>query len=81
MNMYSVYDRVAEKFMGMFESINDGTATRAFCAACKTGQMAQEPEDYVLYKIGQFDEDEGFFVNAQKKISDGKPNKTSEGGN
>lgn len=81
MNMYSVYDRVAQKFMGMFESINDGTATRAFCAACKTGQMAQEPEDYVLYKIGQFDEDEGIFANNQRKVCDGKPNKASEGGN
>lgn len=81
MNMYSVYDHVAQKFMGMFESINDGTATRAFYAACKTGQMAQEPEDYVLYKIGQFDEDEGIFKNNQRKVCDGKPNNDSEGNN
>ena len=81
MNMYSVYDRVAQKFMGMFESINDGTASRAFCAACKTGQMAQEPEDYMLYKIGEFDEDKGTFSNTQRKVCDGKPNNTSKGGN
>lgn len=81
MNMYSVYDRVAEKFMGMFESINDGTATRAFCTACKTGQMAQEPEDYVLYKIGQFDENRGTFASIMRKVCDGKPNNNSEGGN
>ena len=81
MNMYSVYDRVAEKFMGMFESINDGTAARAFYAACKTGQMAQAPEDYQLYKIGQFDENKGTFANMQRKVSDGKPNNANEGGN
>ena len=79
MFMFSVYDRVAEKFMGMFESINEGTATRAFCAACKTGQMAQAPEDYVLYKIGQFDEDKGTFANTLRKVCDGKPNSANEG--
>lgn len=81
MNMYSVYDRVAEKFMGMFESINNGTATRAFYAACKTGQMAQAPEDYQLYKIGQFDENKGTFTNTLRKICTGKPNNDSEGDN
>lgn len=81
MFMFSVYDRVAEKFMGMFESINDGTATRAFYAACKDGQMAQAPEDYQLYKIGQFDEDKGTFANTLRKICDGKPNSDNKGGN
>lgn len=81
MNMYSVYDRVAQKFMGMFESINDGTATRAFYAACKDGQMAQAPEDYQLYKIGQFDEDKGTFANTQRKVCDGKLNGGKEGDN
>lgn len=75
MNMYSVYDRVAEKFMGMFESINDGTAMRAFTAACKDGQMKQAPGDYQLYKIGQFDENKGTFANTFRKICDGKPEK------
>lgn len=73
MNMYSVYDKIATKFMGMFESINDGTAQRAFSAACKDGQMAQAPGDYELYKIGIFDEDKGFFANTQRRICEGKP--------
>ena len=73
MNMYSVYDKIAMKFMGMFESINDGTAQRAFSAACKEGQMAQAPGDYELYKIGQFDEDKGTFANTQRRICEGKP--------
>ena len=74
MNMYSVYDKIAEKFMGMFESINDGTAQRAFSAACKEGQLAQAPRDYELHRIGQFDEDHGVFKNTQRRICTGKPN-------
>lgn len=72
-NIYSVYDKVADAFMGNFESQNDATAIRAFKNACDSdGQIGQNPKDYVLYKLALFDEHNGTFEQCINKLQDGK---------
>ena len=73
-NMYSVYDKVAEKYMGIFESTNDATAARAFEVACKDKktQVGEKPKDYQLFKIGTFDDNNGEFESHIEKVQDGR---------
>ena len=50
-NIYSVRDNIAEQFMGGFESVNDGTAIRAFKDACNDEkQLGKNAKDYTLFK-------------------------------
>ena len=72
-NIYSVRDNVAEQFMGGFESVNDGTATRAFKDACNDeNQLGKNAKDYTLFKVATFDDESGEYWNDKRKLQDGK---------
>jgi hypothetical protein len=57
--MMSIYDTVAEVFNKPFASINNADAIRAF-----TQSLDDNPNknDYALYRIGEFDDNEGVFI-------------------
>lgn len=59
LNVYSIYDNVAEVFNKPFTDINDGTATRAF-----TNSVSKEinKDDFVLYRLGSFADNNGSLV-------------------
>lgn len=72
-NIYSVRDNIAEQFMGGFESVNDGTAIRAFKDACNDeNQLEKNATDYTLYKVAKFDDGTGEYWNDKHKLQDGK---------
>lgn len=72
-NIYSVRDNIAEQFMGGFESVNDGTAVRAFKDACNDeNQLGKNAKDYTLFKIATFDDESGEYWNDKHKLQDGK---------
>ena len=51
LNLYAVYDKVAEEAGPMFGSVNDGVAVRQTLSL-----LAEMPrrDDYQLYRIGQY---------------------------
>ena len=55
MNVYCMYDETAEEAWPLFESVNDGTAFRAYQTECQNKKF---PTDEIkLYWIGEFDRD------------------------
>lgn len=58
MNLYSVYDRVAQMYGPLFEARNDGTAARSVRAL----YAKIEPHDrdaFVLRRLGWYDQETG----------------------
>lgn len=64
MNLYSVYDEVAQTFNAPFPEANDKSAMRAFGTVCNDSAsiLSKHPGDYYLYKIGKMDEHSGDLV-------------------
>lgn len=50
--LYSIKDVVADEFGPIYEAVNDGVAIRNFS---KILQEVTYPEDFELYKVGEFD--------------------------
>lgn len=65
MFIYSIYDRKAEIFNTPFFCRNDSVALRSFEDLLKDDRttVSQHPEDFVLYKLGQFNDENGQVVN------------------
>ncbi|AXH77266.1 MAG: nonstructural protein [Microviridae sp.] len=61
---FSVYDSKAQVFSNPFFSLTTMTALRDFQSAAldSNTQIAQYPEDFVLYEIGAFDDEKGTLV-------------------
>lgn len=57
MNLYSVYDEVAQTFNAPFVEANHNSALRAFGLACTDPQtiLYKHPGDYYLYYLGELD--------------------------
>lgn len=57
MNLYSVYDEVAQTFNAPFTEVNHNSAMRAFGMACSDSQtfLSKHPGDYYLYYLGELD--------------------------
>ncbi len=57
--IFCVLDMVAERYLDPFFTINTATAIRSFARACEDPQngFAMNPQDYVLYHIGEWDAD------------------------
>lgn len=58
---YSLFDSKAKLFSQPFFALNDAVAKR-MCAATANDEkssLAQHPEDYSLFHIGEFDDDKG----------------------
>lgn len=64
MFLYSVYDKVAKTYSTPFGFVNDGMAKRDFGLAVKNpnNPIHATPHDYVLYCLGEFDQEEGVIV-------------------
>lgn len=54
--MFTVFDMVAEQWLEPFYQPTSDAAIRGFKEACNldSHQFAKFPEDYILYKIGEF---------------------------
>lgn len=61
MNLYSVYDEVAQTFNAPFPEANNQSAIRSFQSVCMdSGSVINKyPADYYLYAIGELDEHTG----------------------
>lgn len=57
--LYSIKDVVAEEFGPVFEAVNNGVAIRNFSNVLKETKY---PEDYELYKLGNYDESTGEII-------------------
>lgn len=55
--LFSLFDVKAQLFGPLFQSETDDAAKRIFIEALKSGRdamLAQYPEDFVLYRVGDF---------------------------
>ena len=61
MKMYSIYDRCAAAYMRPFYTQRDDEAIRSFRDLALDAQhpVGQHPEDYSLFRIGEFDDNTG----------------------
>lgn len=61
LNVYSVYDLKAKAFLSPFFLPQDAMAVRALIDAVEdpNHQFAKHPEDYQLFRLGQFDDELG----------------------
>lgn len=61
LNAYSVFDNKAIAFIPPFFMVNDAVAIRNFADAVNdpTHAFHKNPDDYVLYRIGSFDDSVG----------------------
>lgn len=71
--LYSVYDSVAQVWGKPFPMKNKGEAIRGFAQACSDPQTSlyQNPEDYTLFEIGEWDDDKGNILMHDAKVSCG----------
>ncbi len=58
MELFSIFDAVAERYMKPFWATNVGSAIRGFEDACKDPETPffSHPEDYFLYHVAIFDD-------------------------
>ena len=65
---YAIYDSTAEVFGRPMFLLNDATAIRGFVNALinPKSEFYQNPEDFTLYRFGEFDDIEGYFDNHDK---------------
>lgn len=62
--VFAIRDSKAMAFLQPFYSISTGAAVRAFSDAVneKGSNFAKHPEDYLLFEIGEFDDNTGDFT-------------------
>lgn len=75
-NYYGIWDSVAKCYAWVGESKNNATFAR-MCNVMekdKTTFIGQSPEDYAGYKLAEFEDETGEFVNNKEKVWEGKPN-------
>lgn len=61
LNAYAVFDEKALAYNNPFYFAHDGQATRAFMDEISndSSMLSKHPEDYKLYRLGQFDTTSG----------------------
>lgn len=64
MKLYSVKDKAVQAFMVPFTAAADGAAIRSFMDAINDTKhdFGRHAEDYDLYRLGDFNEQDGVFV-------------------
>lgn len=64
LDMFSIYDSKASAFLQPFFSKNSDTAIREFTAAVNqsNGNFQEFTEDFSIFTLGTFDQDEGKFT-------------------
>ena len=71
----ATYDKKTETFSGPFITKKIAAAMRDFSDECKNEKsyLAQHPEDYSLWRIGEYDEEHGTMKETEKeKIAEAK---------
>jgi hypothetical protein len=58
LQLYAIYDTIADVFNKPFTAHNDADAIRAFTQSFEQGNKANK-EDYVLYSIGEYNDGNG----------------------
>lgn len=73
MKVFSVFDSKAQAYLTPFFSPTNGTAMRAWDKAVneKGCPFEQNPEDYTLFEVGQWDENRGVLMNLEAKVGMG----------
>lgn len=64
--LYSVHDTVAGYYMPIFSARNDGEASRMFVQSM--GEAFSHRADYNLYRVAQFDVEEGLVESMTPQI-------------
>lgn len=66
LNLYSVYDAKVEAYAVPFFCRSDGEAIRLFAFSCQdeSTRLSQAPEDYVLFFLGEFEDQNGDVLGA-----------------
>lgn len=61
LNAYCIYDRKALRYHVPFFSAQDGEAVRSFTDLVQdpSTTVGRHPDDYVLYRVGSFDDSNG----------------------
>lgn len=69
----AIHDTKAEAYMNPFYMRSEGEAIRAFGDAIDKGDtpLSQHPEDYVLYKLGTFDQSTAAIEYLYKSLASG----------
>lgn len=73
---YGIYDNVAKCYAWVGESKNNATFAR-MCDVMekdKSTFIGQSPQDYIGYKLAEFNDENGEFNNNKEKAWEGKPN-------
>lgn len=73
---YGIWDNVAKCYAWVGESKNNGTFARMcdVMAKDKTTFIGQSPQDYIGYKLAEFNDESGEFTSNKEKAWEGKPN-------
>jgi len=80
--LYSIYDKKGERYDTPFFTSTDLFATRVFMLRMQEEKsfLKQWPEDFILYKIGDFNVIDGIFINDDRVIIEGKQIQSNNGG-
>lgn len=75
-NYYGILDNVAKCYAWVGENKNDATFARMcnIMAKDSTTFIGQSPQDYVGYKLAEFEDETGTFTNSKEKTWEGKSN-------
>lgn len=75
-NYYGIWDNVAKCYAWVGENKSNDTFMRMcnIMAKDKTTFIGQSPEDYVGYKLAEFEDETGNFTNEKEKAWEGKAN-------
>lgn len=75
-NYYGIWDNVAKCYAWVGENKNNATFARMceIMAKDNTTFIGQSPQDYVGYKLAEFEDETGSFANEKEKAWEGKPN-------
>lgn len=73
MNLYVVYDSKADVYQSLMTFRNKGQAIRGFAQGVNdpNTQLNQNPQDFTLFEIAEWDEDKGFIKPHDAKINCG----------
>lgn len=71
LQMFTVYDTAVEAYMTPFFMRSKGEAIRSFEAACKDPEhnFAKNPTDFVLFYLGEYDDETGQITQDNPPIS------------
>jgi hypothetical protein len=77
MQLYAIYDTIADVFNKPFTAHNDADAIRAFTQSFEQGNQANK-EDFVLYHLAEYDDSNGC-IHPGSKDSNNNPMKIYSG--